>query len=131
MAEVLNLKNLKSIRLQATFHNVTSGWLPKKQDRFEVVEIGENTLVMEGPTRSCARGHLLEVDLKISFPAEPNPIGFAFSARVDRVELLKDSDRLDLVMVQFDSDTWGRILYLLSARQEEIHEYLRYIKGKE
>lgn len=130
--DVFNPKDFESIRLLVYFQNTTTGTKVDDPSKCSLTEIGDKTLVLDLPARSCAKQHNVMVDI---YKADK-------SAASKSVELLKvtgkvfttdetddDRARVTVECMQFDEESWIKLTELFSSRQTEIENFFKAVRG--
>lgn len=126
-----------SIKVDSVTNNTTSVVLLRREQggvtekgKFEFVEFSEAGFNVEIPHRSCASGHHLLTTLVVT-PEEGEPISFESSSKVIESEALGDDrDYISLELLQYESETWERILEFFTQKQEKLDDLLAIVKGE-
>lgn len=118
-----------SIEVIISIMNATTRTEFKKQPVTSLLEITEEGLVLEAPSKCCASKHSLLLTIKGSAPGGES-IQFTVTARVNTIESTQDGmERLELSLIQVHEDDWDKFKKLFSARQDEINDFLKASRG--
>jgi hypothetical protein len=129
-SELFNPDDFRSIRIDIKGKNLTSGVVIKEEIRIEMLELEEDKLVLSMAVRSCAAGHQLELDLQVR--AKGLEERQKVTAKVVDVEKCdRESERVRLLLIQYDRAGWIRWTGLVSGRQGEIEGYFKQVKETE
>jgi hypothetical protein len=123
----------QSVHLEIALKNLTSKTTISDgrpgSGKVQLIEFRPKGMILEVPRRSCAPGHSLILDAKVTEPAASR-MSFPATAKVHKVEEVSDEvDRLDLGLLQYVEEDWKKLQELFGSRQREIEEFLRAAKG--
>lgn len=140
-ASVFNPRDFESIQLLFSFQNITTRTEVRDQPRIKLVELGDRTLTLELPAKSCNEKHnvlvtIFKVDQakksdsterKIRRNGQPlvSVTGKVLAAEDVGEEVL----RVEIECVQYDERSWSELLSIYSRRQAEIDGFLAAARG--
>lgn len=131
--DVFNPKDFESIRLVIRFKNFTTTTEVDSSKEIELVEVGDRSVILQLPAKSCSIGHNVEIDISKKIPKSAKTTQIvSVTGKVVRIEDCEDDDDCSLVeitCVQFDEAGWKQFLNLYSARQAEIIAFLNSVRG--
>jgi hypothetical protein len=118
--------DFRPIRVELEVRNTTTGAETRKDFAIRLIEVGEKSIVLELPRKSCAMGHGMSIEVDVY---EPN-LHLSTTARVVAVETFDSGgDGVTLNLMQYDDKTWQEFLKIFSARQREIEAFFSAVKG--
>ncbi|MGE0615874.1 MAG: hypothetical protein AB7P04_09545 [Bacteriovoracia bacterium] len=129
MSGLVNPEDFKTMEFKISVDNSVNRDPSRKQAVFdaqhaaELVEVNEQRLVLDAPARMCALGHNVMLGIRT------DKIQFLSTAKVVAMESQGERDRLGILLMQYDKDTWLRLRALFVRRQEEIAGFLKDAKG--
>lgn len=131
---LIDINNFKSLELKISGKNHTTGVTIPIKPQILLIEIGEQSFVLEIPKRSCAQNHLLTLKIEVESPNTKKQFAFDCTAKVTELMSSKSSsnettDEAHCELVQFEEKTWLDFRAIFSTRQDEITEFLSGVKG--
>ena len=120
----------KPTKITFNIKNTTTNTSVKDASLVEIIEIMDRGLTLQLPSRTCARGHNLMIEMTLEPPGK-SPFIFRFTAKVDEVETLAFSggEKGTLSLVQFDEVEWAKLCKSFDSKQTEIENYLKAARG--
>lgn len=129
LGDLIRVSDFTSTKIEAKLQNNTTGMPIRSEPPTRVLEIQDRGIVFEIPSKSCARGHSLTIEIKATTPDETQ-YRFTSTARVEELESLKDgTDRVNVVFLQFDEKIWDEFCKSFNSRQDEIERFFRAARG--
>ena len=144
-AEVFQAADFKSVRLVVTFQNLTTRTEIRERERIALIEVGERTILLENPGKSCSPGHSVLIKIERPVKKKPNTsqksdpkrkaasdFELLFDATGKVVSVEDTGDKVDKVLidlVQFDVENWRRFMEVFSSRQDDIEKFFSAAKG--
>lgn len=96
--------------------------------RIQILELMEEGLILEMPSRSCSAGHSLFIEIQTK--GAKRDIKLEFRVKVVEAESIdKNVDRIQVELTQFDNYSWNKFCGLFSSRQKEIEDFFEAVKG--
>ncbi|OFZ22277.1 MAG: hypothetical protein A2X94_02165 [Bdellovibrionales bacterium GWB1_55_8] len=95
----------------------------------DLLELHETGFVLEIPTKTCASGQIISLEIQV---ADPNAatIGMKATAKVTLCETAStERDTVTLSFIQYDLQAWSGLREGFTRRQEEIMDFLRTARG--
>lgn len=94
-----------------------------------MLETSESGLWLCCPKHVCARGHSIELEIRVTFPSGPTEVHLVLG-KVEAVDPAEDGqDRVQLTVNGSSHENWTGFLQVFSDRQTEIAEFLANVKG--
>jgi hypothetical protein len=141
-SDVFNPRDFESISLKVYFSNLTTRTEVKNTNKTSLVELGDKSLVLELPERSCNEKHNVMVKIvRIEKQKEPSKKDSGKKNKNERevlsitgkVRSLEDVGqqalRVEIDCLQYDEKGWQEIVSLFEARQAEIENFLTAVRG--
>lgn len=123
MAINISSEQFKSIKTAVRVSNATTRIPFKNNPRPQIVEFADQGLSLQAPERSCATGHLLMLEIRLTAPGRA-PLDLTATAKVLSIEPNPDgTETLQLQLMQHERDKWLELLKVFSGRQDAIEEY--------
>lgn len=129
--DVFNPKDFQSITLEITMKNLTTQTEIKKPGLISLVELDEKKVTLQFPAKSCNVKHNIFVDIrkKDSDSAHCKDL-CSFTGKVLEAESVGDNALRTVVdVIQVDEQSWQNLLNLFAARQEQISQFLKSVRG--
>ena len=121
---LINLDDFKSFEYRLRFENLAS----QKALDPEILEVGEKFLVLDVPSKLCAHGHLVKLEIEV-LGSRPK-LTFTSTAKVTSSESQPlNRDRIYVTLVQYDKKQWQELCRQFSSRQGEINHFIEAVKG--
>lgn len=129
--EVFNAKDFESIQLRISFKNLTTRTETKSTDQVSLIEIGDRTLYLELPERSCNVKHSVMVDIsQIEKGLKTLKPLLSVTGKISQVEDVGEHlNQVSIHCLQFDEESWKKLVNIYAARQEEINQFLATVRG--
>jgi len=145
VTDLFNPSDFQSTRLEIDLSNTTTNTEIKDGKKFfkgvhmiapkieiKITEFVEKGLVMEVPSKTCAQGHNVVVEIRILNPQGNSKaqMAFSFSGKVQNITSLDgETDTAEIRMVQFEEKAWQEFQSLYWGRQDEIDSYFQGMRG--
>lgn len=124
--DVFRAEDFESIRLIVYFKDFTTNTIVRDLTKTSIQEVGNKSLVLELPEKSCNTKH--NVAIKICNSKEEELL--AITGKVTEVENVGDGFiRVSVDCIQYDEQSWTRFTSLFSDRQSEIDGFLAAARG--
>jgi hypothetical protein len=129
--DVFNPKDFESIRLHVYFKNSTTGTEIRDPKKVTLTEIGDKYLVFDMPSKSCNAKHNVAVDIhQFDQRTKKETEILKVTGKVFSMEDADDGRcRVTVECVQFDEESWIRLMKIYSSRQSEIENFFKAVKG--
>ena len=130
--DVFNPKDFESIELKIDFKNLTTNTKIEQNKSITLIEIGDKTLTLEVPTKSCNHKH--NVMLSIQKVEKKNhkfytQTLFSTTGKIRNVENLDETLKIEVDCIQFEEKEWQDLQQLFAKRQDEITKFFKSVKG--
>ncbi len=114
--------------------NLTTNTEPESLQDVHIMEIGDRSLAFDIDKNCGAKGHSLNIILKLVCPTKPGvpakSVVFEANTTIRATEQLDDGGyRYDIELLQFEEKNWQEFLSLFQSRQNEINEFIAAVKG--
>jgi hypothetical protein len=120
----------ESARVDIALFNTTTRTEVKKGAPIQLIEVQSGTIVIETPTRACAKGHNVTLTIRVIRPRIEGSFEVTVTAKVEEMEALGDGvDRITAKLVQYDNQEWEKFLGIFDSRQAEIERFFLAAKG--
>ncbi|MBI3543682.1 MAG: hypothetical protein HY075_10460 [Deltaproteobacteria bacterium] len=132
--ELIRAADFVSVRLDVHFQNLLSGSGVVPAEQVTLDELGDKALVLGLPAGSCnvSHGVMIEIARADASARKGAPVLKA-TGKVRGIEKLDEDDdkrvRAHIDLVQYDEESWERLLALFSGRQLEINRFLAAVRG--
>jgi len=120
--------NESSLQLQVMVQNTTTNAPIPEEPAPRVMEFLDRGLVLELPSRSCAKGHSLVVEIRCQSAGAT--VNFNCTAKVESVERNAVCDQVTAQLMQFVEKEWAELQRTFSERQEQILKFFQDAKGE-
>ena len=102
---------------------------PPKGSVIRLLELMDRGLTLDVPTKTCAEGHTLALDIKL-YESDEVEVHFQCTVRVDEVTR-EDAgrDKIKTSLAQVDEIAWAKIGKVYAKRQEDIFKFFAAAKG--
>jgi hypothetical protein len=128
--ELVRVSDFESLNFKFHIENTTTKTTVKSSDDIEMVEMLPQSLVLQIPQRSCAKGHHLMLKLKLYVPGKTR-VHFTFTAKVEKLEAVPESgmDKVSIAFIQYEEAEWKAICQIFEDRQNEIFNFFQGARG--
>ena len=120
--------DFESMEFDIRVTSSTSGVVFPESANVKLIQFLDDGLLIQMPTKSCAAGHRLLVDVQ-GKNSKGELIQLEGTAQVKAIQnLSENADQVTTKMIQFNEEKWKSLIEILSERQKEVTNFLSSAK---
>lgn len=138
--KLINIDDFQSLKHLVFFKNETSQTELLDSTQFQMIELAEKLIIIEGPAKCAQLGHQVQLfilpmqkDLKLKKlpPIERYPNLIQIVGKVAEIEILSENSRviMKIQFSQFNQDRWEALVEQYQGRQEQLEAIIKLGKG--
>lgn len=123
------IQMFNTVRLEITAQNSGTGTRAGPEQGIQMIELLPQGFVLELPSKLCARGHNISLEIVAKQGGETK-LKLDATAKIDGIAPTESgTDEAVLVLVQYEEKDWQALRDLYGLRQQEIERFLSSARG--